>query len=52
MLCSTNFVSVFLIFLNKRGEAPSERNALTLTFIKVNPPVSLIKVKTGVNASK
>ena len=22
MLCSTNFVSVFLVFLNKRGEAP------------------------------
>ena len=44
MLCSTNFVSMFLFFLNKRSEAPSERIALTLTFVKVNPPVSLINI--------
>lgn len=44
MLCSTNFVSVFLVFLNKRGEAPYERNALTLTFIKCQPTCLLINI--------
>ena len=28
----------------KEGRSPNERNALTLTFIKVNPPVSLINI--------